>query len=106
MIGMIFKFDEAKIRAEGKYTVKELYDAVDRVAARSYLTKEEPGHYIGNMGEHSFALVGRTILALEKEPWFINNLSEWLYYNGDSMEDVIAKHRERYHGKSEEYNMV
>ena len=96
MIGMIFKFNEPKIEADGKYTVKQLHDKVDQVAAKSFLLKEGTGHYFSNMDEHAFALVGRTLLKLDEESWFVDNLEEWLLYEDDCAEDVLTKHRERY----------
>lgn len=103
MIGTTFKFDEAKIKAEGKYTVDQLHDKVDQLASKSFLKKEEPGHYSSNMGEHAFALVGRTILKLEDEPWFVNNLSEWILYEDEETEDVLSQCRGRGHGQGEGY---
>lgn len=103
MIGTTFKFDEAKIMEEGKYTIQQLHDKVDQLASKSFLTKESPGHYSSNKGENAFALVGRTILKLEEEPWFVDNLSEWLLYEDEETEDVLSQFRERNHGKRKGY---
>lgn len=100
MIGTTFKFDEAKVKAEGTYTLNQLHEKVDAVAAKSFLSKEEPGHYASDMEEHAFALVGRTILKLEKEPWFVNNICEWLLYEDGDEEDVLSQYRERTRGRN------
>lgn len=94
MIGMIFKFDEAKINAEGNSTVEQLHNMVDQLASKSFLTKEASGHYSSIMGKHAFALVGRTILKLEEEPWFVDNVSEWLMYEDEEAEDILLQYKE------------
>lgn len=102
MIGMTFKFEEEKINAEGNYTVEQLHNMVDQLASKSFLTKEEPGHYSSNMGEHAFALVGRTILKLEEESWFVDNVSEWLMYEDEEAEDILLQYKERNRGQCDE----
>lgn len=98
MVGTTFKFNEAKIIEDGQYTVEQLHEKVDLVASKNLLTKERPGQYLSDIGVHDFALVGRAILNLKDEPWFINNISEWLLHIDGNTEDILAHYAEGCHG--------
>lgn len=98
MVRTTFKFNEAKIIEDGQYTIEQLHEKVDLVASKNLLTKEQPGQYLSDIGTHDFALVGRAILTLKDEPWFINNISEWLINIDGNTEDILAHYAEGGHG--------
>lgn len=87
MLKLEFKLDEQKIVAEQKYSMEAIYAAADSAFRKYRFRKEilEDGTvcYWGNGRPEDYGAFGRLITSLKDKPWFLDNLSRWLWYNSD-----------------------
>lgn len=107
MLKLEVKMDEAKINAEGKYTVKSIYDALERSFANFQLntTHTEDGTlwFTGTGNPDDFGAFGSLITSLHEEAWFMDYVTRWIWYNSDdgrneddfSVEDVLDFYRKK-----------
>ena len=82
--------DTDKIKKEGKYSVEQIYSAIDRIFIEKGMNKlpiEDGFEYCGNERPTDFAYFGRIMTGLKKQSWFINNASTWLLCNNDDVDD-------------------
>lgn len=101
MIKMKIKLDEENVMKNSKYTLKELYNKIDKLAKDEGITKkDESGLYIGNNDNNDYSNFGNTILELKERKWFTPFVKEWLWYVDGEVDDVA----EFYHLKGEAYN--
>lgn len=87
MIKMEIKLNEEKILDEGKLTVAEFIEKIDKLFSR-YMMKKiilEDGtlSYNGTGCEHDFSHFGLNVLYLKKQKWFMENVTKWLWFNSD-----------------------
>lgn len=85
MMKMLIKLDYDKIQREGKYEPQEIDRVINQSFLESGICKDENGYYVNG----DFVSFGSIILWLSKEDWFMNNVLEWLWYDSDSVEDVL-----------------
>lgn len=80
-----------------KMTIKtpnaEMNELIDRIADRHHLKRAGQGVYIGTGSQHDFAHFGRTILELKEISGILSSVEEWLFYEGEHVEDVAEHYR-------------
>lgn len=89
MLKMEIVMNEDKIRSEGKYSLEKIYKVIDEAFAEKNLPKIEKGVYQDRNGRHDYADMGNIILWLVQEEWFMQNVSSFLWYVNDSVEDIL-----------------
>ncbi|MDE5910635.1 MAG: hypothetical protein K2H52_18215 [Lachnospiraceae bacterium] len=77
MMKMLIKLDKEKIEHEGQYDFDKMNRIIDEEFASMGITKDENGLYING----DFGSFGSMIFALQKLDWFMDNISEWLWYD-------------------------
>ena len=90
MIKMIIKMDDDKISKEGKYSIDQVYAAIDRIFTEKGMRKtaiDGGVEYSGHERPTDFAYFGRIMTGLKKQPWFMNNASTWLWCSNDDVDD-------------------
>ena len=96
MMKMKIKLNEEKAKENDKYTVDEMYRKIDELAKSVNIVKKEGKYmYLGNNDRYDFAGFGRMIIALGQCDWFKRNISEWLWYDGNEIDDIIDFYRDR-----------
>ena len=101
MMKMLIKFDEQKVEREGKYDLEKMNKVIDKEFLDMGVTKDENGVYVNG----DFESFGSMIFALKKLDWFVENVSEWLWYDSGFIsnptpdeyivEDLIARYCNR-----------
>lgn len=91
MLKMEIAIDDKKIVNDNRYNPSDVHNELERTLQFYHLKKESDGVYVGNGTQHDFAFFGKAILDLKKQDWFLPYVSKWLFYSGNSVEDV-AEH--------------
>ncbi|MGL5253997.1 MAG: hypothetical protein ACRC9L_03150 [Brevinema sp.] len=82
-----------------KMTIKTsdaaLNEQIDRITDRYGLQRTEQGVYIGTGSQHDFARFGRAILAIKEIDGILSSAEEWLFFEGDTVEDVVEHYRKK-----------
>ncbi|MDR1184935.1 MAG: hypothetical protein LBK67_09070 [Coriobacteriales bacterium] len=96
--------DDGKIDSEEKYDVGKVHRAVDRVFTERYgLLKGKDGFYLERGSELDYANFWNAILLLKDQPWFLDNVETWLWFNSDDSPDpadfAVEDLREHYASK-------
>ena len=88
MMKMLIKMDEGKIVQEGKYDLEKINAYLTKVFAKRNMKKDADDWYING----NFTTCGSLIITLSKKDWFLDNVTEWLWYDTDdaSTEDLKA----------------
>lgn len=73
----------------------DMNERIDLVADRHHLKKAEYGVYIGTGSQHDFARFGRTMLDLKEIDGFLSSVEEWLFYEGEHVQDVAEHYRKK-----------
>ena len=81
-------FDEEKIRREGKYDVDKMYASIDKSFEELDIPKVDRGVYQAKGKSKDFSRFMGAILGLSKAEWVMDNISDWLFEDGDRVEDV------------------
>ena len=85
-------FDGEKIEREQELDLAKMYAIVDRAFTAKGFRRE--GHfYVGSGSSHDWANGGAVCYTLGQADWFLENLLEWRWYNGQSSEDFLVNHR-------------
>ena len=112
MLKMEFKLDEQKIVAKQKYSPESIYAAADgafgKYGFRKEILEDRSVCYWGNGQPGDYGAFGRLITTLKDKPWFLDNLSKWLWYNSDdgadeddyAVEDILYHYTRRKSGPS------
>jgi virulence-associated protein VapD len=80
--------DDNKIVSEDKYDVSKVHRAVDSVFTEKYgLVKAQDGFYLERGNESDYANFWNAILLLKDQPWFLDNVKTWLWFNSDDSPD-------------------
>ena len=90
MIKMIIKMNDEKISSSNEYSHERIYSALDRIFAQKGMDRKETEkgvEYSGSGKNTDFAYFGKIMLGLKKQPWFMDNVSEWLFCNSDDSDD-------------------
>ena len=82
MIWVEVVLDEEVLGALG-YDLNQVWAAIDSAFVGHGIYKDGQGVYKGSGLNTDFAYFGVGALALAKQPWFMENVSKWLWYNSD-----------------------
>ncbi len=95
MLKFEIAFDEEKVIRERKYDLDKMYNFLDKIFAEDNLKKIGKGTYRDNGSEHDFGCMWGIFWALAKAEWFMQNVSKVIWYNNDSVEDVLQIIKEK-----------
>ncbi len=91
MIKMIIQMNDQKIIEKGDYSLKQVYETLDRIFLQKGIEKKETAigiiEYLGRGRSSDFANFGKIMLGLKDQEWFMNNVKEWIYCNSDDSEN-------------------
>lgn len=90
MIKMIIKMNTEKIEQEGKYSINQIYSALDRIFKEKGMERTsaiDKLEYQGHDKPTDFAYFGRIMTGLKKQEWFMDNASVWLLCSNDDMDN-------------------
>ena len=89
MMKMLIKLDEDKIRREKKYDINKINAYLTSAFEKRGMTKNEDDWYING----NFTNCGSLIVNLSEKDWFMDNVTEWLWYDtSDSSTDDLKAH--------------
>ena len=97
MIKMIIRMNNDRIIDQGKYSVEQLYAAIDRIFVNKGMSRVDTDRgveYIGPGKSTDFAYFGKIMLGLKDQAWFMDNAEEWLYCDNEDSEDVSVFNEE------------
>ena len=81
-LGTRIVLDEEKIKREGQYDLKKLYQDIDELAEYAGLIKKNKFMYICRGDEKDLAVMGIfNIYNLVEKEWFTKNVKEWTWIN-------------------------
>ena len=107
MLKLDIRLDEDKISEKGLYNSDELYDVLKQAFSKHDIRyiKTEDGTYsfYGNGKANDYAFFGRMITSLQHQPWFMEYVDKWIWYNSDdgkteddyAVEDVLKHYTDR-----------
>ncbi len=75
--GVKIVMNEEKIRNEGIYILKDIYNEIDYLAKKSNMIKVDKYHYVPKNDNHSYCGVFN-FCNLKHCDWFMNNVKEWV----------------------------
>ena len=79
-LGTRIVLDEEKIKREGQYDLKKLYQDIDELAEYAGLIKKNKYTYICQGNERDLAALGIfNMQNLLEEEWFTKNVKEWTW---------------------------
>ena len=91
MLKLEIKLDEKKICAEGRYAPEALYQTLIQAFAGQQLdcVVETDGgiSFVGRGKARDYGCFGKLITALKGQPWFMEYVIKWLWYNSDDGKD-------------------
>lgn len=91
MLKLEIKLDEEKIRSEGKYVPDSLYKTLVNLFSNYQLdcSTEPDGtlFFVGRGQARDYGSFGKLITTLKNQPWFMEYVIKWLWYNSDDSED-------------------
>lgn len=90
MIKMFIKMNEEKIKKSERYSLDKIYSALDRIFREKGLKKVMASNgieYYGSDRPVDFAYLGKIMLGLKNQEWFMDNVSEWLFCSNDDTDD-------------------
>ncbi len=80
--------DREKILEEERYSFDKMQAAVDAVLVDGYgLVKEGDGFYYGQNAADDYSRFWLAILKLKDQPWFLDNVKSFLWFNSDDSDD-------------------
>ena len=99
MMKMLIKFDEEKIEREGEYDLEKMEEFLNKDFSEMGIYKDEEGLYTNG----DFVTFGSMVLVLSEADWFMDNATEWLWYdsagqadpNVYGVEDLLEHYREK-----------
>lgn len=95
-------FDEAKIDREQRFSSAKMQDAIDQVLVGRYgLVKQPDGFYLESGLKDDYVDFMSAILLLKEQPWFMDNVKSWLWFNSDdspSPEDYAIEDIKAHYG--------
>jgi hypothetical protein len=84
MTKMQILLDEDKIKREKKYSAQKIYELLDVVFLdKCKLRKDAEGYYTGNGDTGDLSRFGKANYLLSNQPWFLENVKVWLFFNND-----------------------
>lgn len=98
MIKMIIRMDDEKIASEGKYSLDGIYYAIDSAFLQMQLPqlKESADYrvYCDNNHALGYGRFGRIVNTFKRQPWFMENVSEWKLCDDEDMDNADAYNEE------------
>ncbi len=92
MMKMLIKLDEDKIAREKKYDINKINAYLASAFDKRGMTKDKDDWYING----NFTNCGSLIISLSEKDWFMDNVTEWLWYDtSDSSTDDLKAHYSR-----------
>ena len=89
MMTMLIKLDEDKIKREKKYDINKINAYLTSAFDKRGMTKDADDWYING----NFTNCGSLIVNLSEKDWFMDNVTEWLWYDtSDSSTDDLKAH--------------
>lgn len=91
MLKLEIKLNEQKIVSEHQYSLSSIYQAIENAFAKYGFHGERLSDgtvcYCGNGRPQDYGSFGRLITSLKDKPWFMDNLTKWLWFNSDDGQD-------------------
>lgn len=107
MLKMIIRMDDNKINDEKIYRLDGIYRTIDNAFAKMGLSRMEDmsGSLIYRDNGHSkdYGRFGKMVNVLKRQPWFMENVVEWLLCDSDDSdspddfneEDLLSHYRKK-----------
>ena len=93
---MLIVMDKEKLYSEKKYSYRKILSFLDEKFFEKGLTKNSDGWYIGG----TFEIMGGMYAGLSDLNWFVDNIKQWLWYDGDTGEMIdLVKHMQKQRAK-------
>ena len=93
---MLIVMDKEKLYLEKKYSYRKILSFLDERFFEKGLTKNSDGWYVGG----TFEIVGGMYAGLSDLSWFVDNIKQWLWYDGDTGEMIdLVKHIQKQRAK-------
>ena len=98
-LGTRIVLDEEKIKREGQYDLKKLYQNIDELAEYAGLIKKNKYTFVCKGDEKDLAVMGIfNFMNLVEEEWFTKNVKEWTWISkkegNTNMIEYCKKHNE------------
>ena len=84
---MILDYD--KMGQEG-YDIEEIQKYFESASKKIGISVDDQGLYVGE----SFECFWGWILCLSQQPWFMENITEWIWYNGEDYNNIGGYYEE------------
>ncbi|MDL2302147.1 hypothetical protein LJC58_07320 [Lachnospiraceae bacterium OttesenSCG-928-D06] len=90
MLKMVISLNDNKINTEGKYKSASIYNAIDnaflQMGLRRISDETNRLQYCDNGDARDYGRFGKIVNTLKRQPWFLDNISEWLLYTSEDSE--------------------
>lgn len=91
MLKMLIQMNSDKITHEEKYSILGITQTIDATFAKMGLLKlsDSSGSliYCDTGDARDFGRFGAIVNALKKQQWFMDNVSEWIFYDSDDSDN-------------------
>ena len=91
MLKLEIKMDEEKIRAEKKYSVESIYQALQQAFSKYKFNQMQDADgtmsFTGNGNPKDYGAFGNIITSLREKTWFMDYVTKWVWYNSDDGEN-------------------
>lgn len=98
MLKMAIRMNEKKIHAEKKYRLEGIYRTIDHAFCRMGFPRISNTSgllvYRDNGNTKDYGRFGLIVNALKKQPWFMDNVTEWILYDSDDADRPDQFHEE------------
>lgn len=86
---MLIVMDKEKLYAEKIYSYRKILSFLDEHFFKKGLYKDRDGWYVGG----TFEIMGGAFLGLSDQKWFMDNVKQWIWIDGDTGEvlDLIKR---------------
>lgn len=82
------ELNKDKMARERRYSPAKVEAAIDSIFVERYgMLKGEDGFYLGHGTADDFTGFMSAIMLLKGQPWFVDNVKTWLWYNSDDSAD-------------------
>ena len=107
MLKMIIRMDDNKINIEKKYRLDGIYKTIDNAFFKMGLPRMEDASgslvYRDNGRTTDYGRFGKIVNTLKRQPWFMENVVEWLFCDSDDSdspdefneEDLLNHYRQK-----------
>lgn len=103
MLMMKIQMNEEKIAAEKRYSAaairSTLQAAFEQLQLRGGTAADGTLVYRDSGSEQDYARFGKIVNALKKQPWFMENVSLWRFYDGEDAADCSEEDLLRHYAR-------